>query len=177
MPKPLQCVHFLILISSASLVAQTHVAQPAANRGDTSFLDGIGGPGVVIEVIGDGAHEGTARVPSLAPQAIVGALLIVAMSTGYVLADRLLSRNPSPSATVSVSRSANAEQGANGQIVDYGLPADPDPELDIILATKIEDLQLIIADLLYANQKLRTSGSLHSSKDNGSANSRTDLLN
>ncbi len=59
MPKPLQRVVLLILISSASLVAQTHVAEPAVNLGDTSFLDGIGGPGVVIEAIGDGAHEGT----------------------------------------------------------------------------------------------------------------------
>jgi hypothetical protein len=49
----------LILISSISLFAQTHVAEPAVNLGDTSFLDGVGGPGVVIEEIGDGAHEGT----------------------------------------------------------------------------------------------------------------------
>jgi hypothetical protein len=38
---------------------QTHVAEPAVNLGDTSFLDGLGGPGAVIEEIGDGAHEGT----------------------------------------------------------------------------------------------------------------------
>jgi hypothetical protein len=59
MIKPFQCVLFLILLSAASLVAQTHVAEPAVNLGDTSFLDGIGGPGVVIEAIGDGAHAGT----------------------------------------------------------------------------------------------------------------------
>src|SRR5271154_2620243 len=58
MLKRFQCVLFLILISATSLVAQTHVAEPAVNLGDTSFLDGIGGPGVVMEVIGDGAHEG-----------------------------------------------------------------------------------------------------------------------
>jgi hypothetical protein len=58
MLKPLQRVLLLILISSTSLVAQTHVAEPAVNLGDTSFLDGIGGPGVVMEEIGDGAHEG-----------------------------------------------------------------------------------------------------------------------
>jgi hypothetical protein len=56
---PLQRFLLLILISSTSLVAQTHVAEPAVNLGDTSFLDGIGGPGVVIEEIGDGANERT----------------------------------------------------------------------------------------------------------------------
>jgi hypothetical protein len=59
MLKPLQCVLFLLLLSATSLVAQTHVAEPAVNLGDTSFLDGIGGPGVVIEAIGDGAHAGS----------------------------------------------------------------------------------------------------------------------
>jgi hypothetical protein len=59
MLKRLQCVLFLILLSAASLVAQTHVAEPAVNLGDTSFLDGLGGPGVVMEVIGDGDHAGT----------------------------------------------------------------------------------------------------------------------
>jgi XapX domain-containing protein len=123
-----------------------------------------------IVAFGIGAASRWARVPSLAPQAIVGSLLIVTMSTGYVLADRLLS--------VSVSKSINTEQVANGQIVAYGLPADPDPEVDIAFwQRKSEGLQLIIADLLCANQKLRTAGSLHSSKNNGSANSRADLLN
>jgi hypothetical protein len=58
MLKSLQCVLFLILLTAA-LPAQTHVAEPAVNLGDTSFLDGIGAPGVVMETIGDGAHAGT----------------------------------------------------------------------------------------------------------------------
>ncbi len=131
-----------------------------------------------IVAFGIGAATRWARVPSLAPQAVVGALLIVTMSAGYVFADRLLSRNLSPSVTVSVSKSAKAEQGANGQIVDYRLPADPKVEVDIpFWRQKSAGLQLIIADLLYENQKLRIAESLHSSKDNGSANSHTDLLN
>ena len=67
-------VLFLTLISSMSLVAQTHVAEPAVNLGDTSFLDGIGGPGGVIEEIGDGAHQGTVVDGSGSPIAGTGAV-------------------------------------------------------------------------------------------------------
>jgi XapX domain-containing protein len=63
-----------------------------------------------IVAFGIGAASRWTGVPSLAPQAIVGALLIVAMSTGYVSADRLLKRHPSPSVTVSVSTDVGAEQ-------------------------------------------------------------------
>jgi XapX domain-containing protein len=72
---------------------------------------------------GIGAASRWTGVPSLAPQAILGALLIVAMRTGCVSADRFLKHNSS--VAISVSKSAKAEQDANGQIVGYGLPADP----------------------------------------------------
>jgi hypothetical protein len=45
-------------VPSLPLMAQNHVAEPALNLGDTSFLDGIAGPGWVVEQIGDGAHDG-----------------------------------------------------------------------------------------------------------------------
>jgi len=52
-----------------------------------------------------GAISRWARIPSLAPQAIVGSLLIVAMTTGYVLADRYLAAQSSSNAkSISVSR-------------------------------------------------------------------------
>jgi len=81
MCKPLQCVLFLILISSSSLIAQTHVAEPAVNLGDTSFLDGIAGLGVVIEEIGDGAHEGTVEDGSGNPISGAGAVNSVSQLT------------------------------------------------------------------------------------------------
>jgi hypothetical protein len=41
------------------------------NLGDTSFLDGIGGPGLLVEEIGDGSHSG--KVDDSAGQRIAGA--------------------------------------------------------------------------------------------------------
>jgi len=55
----LLCVAMLIGLQSTSMFGQSHVSEPAVNLGDTSFLDALGGPGFVLEQIGDGAHDGT----------------------------------------------------------------------------------------------------------------------
>jgi hypothetical protein len=39
------------------VTAQQHVPEPAVNIGDTSFLDGVGGPGLLTETIGDAMHS------------------------------------------------------------------------------------------------------------------------
>ena len=54
-----------------------------------------------VIAFGFGAGSRWTGVPSLAPQAIVGALLIVAMSTGGVATDRILSHKPAASVSSS----------------------------------------------------------------------------
>ena len=60
--KEINKVRFLsvflsLMLYSPSLSAQEHVPEPAVNLGDTSFLDGIGGPGLLTETIGDATHS------------------------------------------------------------------------------------------------------------------------
>src|ERR1700677_3597594 len=75
-----------------------------------------------------GAGSRWTRVPSLAPQAIIGAFLIVAMSAGYVSADHLLKRISSPSVTVSASTGIAAELGTRGKhmLVSVGSGSNAD---------------------------------------------------
>jgi hypothetical protein len=47
-----------LLLSSGTGLAQMHPAEPTVNLGDTSFLDALGGPGVLLEQIGDASHSG-----------------------------------------------------------------------------------------------------------------------
>ena len=47
----------LALLLTARVVAQGHVPEPTMNLGDTSFLDGIAGPGLLVEEIGDGSRS------------------------------------------------------------------------------------------------------------------------
>ena len=54
-----------LLISIADARAQVHVPEPAVNLGDTSFLDALGGPGLLVEEIGDGYRSGTSSVDSI----------------------------------------------------------------------------------------------------------------
>jgi hypothetical protein len=88
------------------------------------------------------------------------------MSTGYVSAERLLKRNPSPPATSSVSTCATAELAThNREVVLHEPSAIPRPEADTVFwRQKSEALQLIIADLLLRNEQLRASEDAHSSK-------------
>jgi hypothetical protein len=58
MAKLLLLVAVLIGLQSISMQGQRHIAEPPVNLGDTSFLDGVAGPGIVVEQIGDGTHDG-----------------------------------------------------------------------------------------------------------------------
>ena len=69
--KPL-CVAMLIGLQSASLPGQTHVAEPALNLGDTSFLDAPALPGFVLEQIADGTRAG--RIVDASGNTIPGAV-------------------------------------------------------------------------------------------------------
>ncbi len=48
-----------ILAGSVALRAQQHPPEPTVNVGDTSFLDALGAPGVLLEQIGDASHSGS----------------------------------------------------------------------------------------------------------------------
>jgi hypothetical protein len=45
-----------LLHYAALAVAQNHVPEQAVNLGDASFLDGVAGPGIVVQEIADGTH-------------------------------------------------------------------------------------------------------------------------
>lgn len=56
---PFSAVVTLVIVSlfGSRALAQQSPALPAVNLGDTSFLDGLGAPGWVVELIGQGAHD------------------------------------------------------------------------------------------------------------------------
>ena len=45
-------------VGVGDLRAQMHPAEPSVNLGDTSFVDAVGGPGLLIEEIADGYRSG-----------------------------------------------------------------------------------------------------------------------
>jgi hypothetical protein len=58
MKKQILCTMMLMGFGCILAQAQSHVAEPALNLGDSSFLDGIGGPGFLTEEMVDLEHDG-----------------------------------------------------------------------------------------------------------------------
>lgn len=119
MLKPLQYVVFFTLLLATSLVAQTHVAKPAVNLGDTSFLDGIAAPGWVIEEIGDAAHEGRIVDGSGSPVAGAGYVNSISELThiAWLTHKRLLG---GWYGTEIVASAAHVNAGSTGQSGGWG---------------------------------------------------------
>jgi hypothetical protein len=71
-----------VLLMAVSCVctarAQAHPPEPTVNLGDTSFLDAVGGPGLLLEEIGDGSHSG--KTVDGTGQSIAGAPAVNAVS-------------------------------------------------------------------------------------------------
>ena len=61
-PQPVLAALCLLVSCAATAASQVHVPEPTVNLGDTSFLDALGGPGLLTEEIGDGYYSGS---PSL----------------------------------------------------------------------------------------------------------------
>jgi hypothetical protein len=59
MTKRILCAVMMMVLGCTSTQGLCHVAEPAINLGDTSFLDAVGGPEYLFEQIGDFAHDGT----------------------------------------------------------------------------------------------------------------------
>jgi hypothetical protein len=59
MKKRILSTTMLMVFACITAQAQSHVAEPTVNLGDTSFLDAIGAPGFLFEQINDVAHDGS----------------------------------------------------------------------------------------------------------------------
>jgi hypothetical protein len=56
--KRILFIAILVIHSGMMMQGQSHVAEPSVNLGDSSFLDGIGGPGFLTEQMNDFEHDG-----------------------------------------------------------------------------------------------------------------------
>ncbi len=56
---PQFCVSLALVAASGTSRGQQHPPEPSVNLGDTSFLDALGAPGVLLEQIGDATQSGT----------------------------------------------------------------------------------------------------------------------
>ena len=82
-PDVRRCRHitkfaFLAVSCICAAGALAHPPEPSINLGDTSFLDGLGGPGLLLEEIGDGSHSG--KTVDRTGQSISGAPAVNAVS-------------------------------------------------------------------------------------------------
>ena len=82
---------FVIGAASRAQVPQFHPPEPGVNLGDTSFLDGVGGPGWLVEQTADTYHAGeiadssgqTTAVPAI--NAITGLTHVAWLSHRQIL--------------------------------------------------------------------------------------------
>ncbi|WP_263353275.1 SphA family protein [Acidicapsa acidisoli] len=70
MPKRTFFIAILMIHSGMTVLGQSHVAEPAVNLGDSSFLDGVGGPGFLTEQMNDFQHDG--RITNSSGQTVRG---------------------------------------------------------------------------------------------------------
>ena len=108
--------------------------------------------------IGIGAGSRWARVPSLAPQAIVGSLLIVAMTSGYVLADRCMISQ----ARLKITHARGASLGGVPFLPsDDGVSGGAELITGVAAAlekqwrSQVDSLQSLVTELLATNERLR----------------------
>lgn len=67
------------------VAAQMHPGEPSLNLGDTSFLDGVAGPGLLVEEFADADHSKHVRDADGAPVPTAGGVYSVAGITHLAL--------------------------------------------------------------------------------------------
>ena len=78
MKKRILSTTMLIGLCGVSVQGQSHVAEPPVNLGDSSFLDGIGGPGFLTEEMIDMEHDG--RITNSSGQTVPGSVSVNSVS-------------------------------------------------------------------------------------------------